>query len=274
MLVSKVGLEAEFLLLNDKDELVVPPSYLDRDGFPLLGEIRGKPADNMPDVVANFMKRKMEIENGLDKDYKISMENIRAVNLETYRKAMREVTIPKKEQVGTVQNIYGINMDEFSDQIIGRNLKIQGINTSCGMHIHFSCSSSVTEIVEDSEYERVTLPISLAEVNGKNSVLKELIKPEIYLYRRKYFSAEKVKKITASVSIITKPVIKYIVEEMDKSFFERFAPKKGYRTKYRKPGFYELKPYGFEYRSLPANAEVISSLPEIVSKAFSLLMNL
>jgi len=58
---------------------------------------------------------------------------------------------------------------------------------------------------------------------------------------------------------------------MDEAFFDRFAPAEKNRTKYRQPGFYELKDHGFEYRSLPANPETIEALPEIVGKAFELL---
>lgn len=270
MLKCKIGLEAEFLLLNAKDEVIIPPASWDRDGFPLLGEIRANPADNVPDVVANFIKKKMEIETKLYKNHKLVMKDTKRIRLATYKEAMKQVTEVKGEQLGKVKNVYGINIDDYSDQIIGENHKIQGINASCGLHIHFSCNESVTKVVNDVEYEPVTLPIKLAEATGENIILQEMIKPEIYLYRRKALSVSHIEKITASASVLTKPVIEYFVKEMDKAFFDRFAPKKEDRTKYRQPGFYELKPYGFEYRSLPANEAVMEALPEIVSKAFSL----
>lgn len=273
-MLSKVGLEAEFLLLDAKSEVIIPPSSWDRDGFPLLGEIRADPANNTPDVIANFIKKKMKIEAGIYKDHKIVMENIKRIRLATYKEAMKQVTEAKGEQLGKVKNIYGINIDDYSDQVIGKNHKIQGINASCGLHVHFSCNESVTKIVKDVEYEPVTLPIRLAEVTGENALLAEMIKPEIFLYRRKYLSQAKMKTITASASVLTRPVIEYFVKEMDKAFFDRFAPKKEDRTKYRQPGFYELKPYGFEYRSLPANDAVMEALPEIISKAFELLDSL
>jgi len=270
MLERKVGLEAEFLLLNAKGEVIIPPPSWDRDGFPLLGEIRANPADNVPDVVAYFIKKRMEIEANVRKGHKLVMENIRRIRLATYKEAMKQVTEVKGEQLGKVQNIHGINIDDYSDQVIGDNHKIQGINASCGLHIHFSCSESVTKIIKDVEYDLVTLPIKLAEATGENIILTEMIKPEICLYRKRYLSEANTKKITATASVLTKPVIEYFVGEMDKAFFDRFAPKEEDRTKYRQPGFYELKPYGFEYRSLPANEEVMEALPEIVSKAFSL----
>ena len=46
--------------------------------------------------------------------------------------------------------------------------------------------------------------------------------------------------------------------------------------KYRNPGFYEKKSWGFEYRSLPANDDTLSlgKLRFIVETAFDLLNNL
>lgn len=274
MLQSKVGLEAEFLLLNAKNEAIVPPKIWDRDGFPLLGEVRGEPGKDAPEVISNFTKRFLEIKNKVNKNNKIVMVNIQRIRLAIYKEAMKQVTEAKSEQLGKVKNINGINIDDYSDQIIGDNGKIQGINVSCGLHIHFSCNEVVTKTIEDVKYTLVTLPIKLAEVSGENTTLKELIKPEIHLYSKENLSGTRVKKLTASASIITKPVVEFIVSEMDKMFFERFAPIKKDRTKYRRPGFYELKPYGFEYRSLPANEATIEALPEIIGTAFDLLKSL
>lgn len=275
MLKSKVGLEAEFLLLNSKDEAIVPPSHWDRDGFPLLGEIRGEPGDNYPDVVASFLKKRMEAEGRVRKGNRIVMVDVERIRLAIYKEAMKQVTEVKGEQIGKVKNIYGINIDDYSDQIIDKKShKIQGINASCGLHIHFSCLESVSKTVKDVEYEPVTIPIQLAAVKGENAVLKELIKPELSLYAKKLVVDDAVKKITASASVITRPVVEFIVKEMDKEFFDRFAAEEKYRTKYRRPGFYELKPHGFEYRSLPANDKTMDALPEIVWKAFDLLDSL
>jgi hypothetical protein len=91
--------------------------------------------------------------------------------------------------------------------------------------------------------------------------------------------------ITPTKKIITKTVDivnlrKRVIEDIAKRCKHNGAivpmkrPKKEDRTKYRQPGFYELKPYGFEYRSLPANDAVMKALPEIVGKAFELLDSL
>lgn len=274
MLERKVGVEAEFLLLNSKDEVIVPPNHWDRDGFPLLGEIRGDPGNSTPDTVASFLKKKMVAEGRVRKGNKIVMVDIACIRLAIYKEAMKQVTEAKGEQMGKVKNIHGINIDDYSDQIIGKNHKIQGIRASCGLHIHFSCGESISETVKNVEYEVVNIPIKLATVEGTDAVLKELIRPELSLYRAKYLDLSEIKKITAFASALNRPAIEYIVEEMDKEFFDRFAPEKMDRTKYRQPGFYELKSYGFEYRSLPANNETMAALPEIVGKAFNLLESL
>ena len=273
MLESKIGVEAEFLLLNAKGEVVIPPKHWDRDGFPLLGEIRGDPGVTVPETVANFTKKLMETTAKLNKGCQLVMEDVMRIRLATYKAAMKQVTEVKGEQMGKVKNIHGTNIDDYSDQVI-KDGKIQGINASCGLHIHFSCSEVEVKVVKDTEYELVTLPISLAEVTGENALLKELIKPELHLYTKKFLSGSGVKKITASASVLTRPVVEHIVKEMDKTFFKKFAPKEEDRTKYRQPGFYELKPHGFEYRSLPANKATMDALPEIVGKAFDLLHSL
>ena len=93
--------------------------------------------------------------------------------------------------------------------------------------------------------------------------------PSLYLYRHAGYNKQDKTELYASR--LNKPAIHYIVSEMDKAFFDRFAPEKADRTKYRQPGFFELKPYGFEYRSLPATPETMAALPEITKKAFDLL---
>ena len=274
MLERKIGIEAEFLLLNSKDEVIVPPSYWDRDGFPLLGEIRGDPGDNIADVIANFLKKKITIEGKVRKDNRIAMRDVEHVRLAIYKEAMKQVTEAKGEQIGKVKNIYGTNIDDYSDQIIGKNHKIQGIRASCGLHIHFSCGQSVSQTVKDVEYTAVDIPVKLAEVEGADAILKELVQPSLSLYIKEYLPDEDRKKITAFTSVLSRPVVEFIVKKMDDEFFNKFAPKEKDRTKYRQPGFYEMKPHGFEYRSLPANDRSIAALPEIVERAFELLDSL
>ena len=285
MVKAKIGLEAEFFLLNKDREAVVVPSYWERDSFPILGEIRGDPGEDTAEVISSFVKAKIKVLSRLDKGAAIEMANMRNIRLKTYRAAMREMDQPKNESLGKVRNIYGIDLDEFSDQII-KGGKIQGINASCGLHIHFSASDVVERKVSTEQYELVQLPISLM-LGGKTVAAKKddgafndpilagaasLLTPVISLYRHTGYKEEEILK--AEASVLTWPVIEWIVRKLDEKFFDRFAPPEKERTKFRQKGFYELKPYGFEYRSLPANPATMEALPEIVDFCLGLLKEL
>ena len=143
---NKIGLEAEFLLRNAKGELIIPPKHWDRDGFPLLGEIRAKEAENPGEAVANFVAKKMEILSKLTKGYAIEFTAIEKCPLALYRKANKEADLAEKQaSMGQVKNTRGIDIETFSDQIISKG-KIQGIRISCGLHVHFSSEEySVTK---------------------------------------------------------------------------------------------------------------------------------
>ena len=282
---SKVGLEAEFLLLNKKDEIIIPPASWDRDGFPLLGEIRGKESETTAETISNFIAKKYKILDKLRLDHKIIMTDVQRIKLALYKKANKEINWSKKEaDMGKVKNIYGIDIENYSDQIL-KGGKIQGIRVSCGLHVHFSCAEHIKYEYEEPQYAPVAIPIGLgtsglvAETRDKNgkplpltpaeALAKQLLKPTLYLYSEEGYNKKFETELYASR--LNMPAIKYIVKAMDDTFFERFAAPEKDRTKYRQPGFFEIKPYGFEYRSLPANDTVMEALPEIVDKAFSLL---
>jgi hypothetical protein len=285
--LCKVGLEAEYLLFNDeKKEHVIPPSHWDRDGFPLLGEIRGKEGKSVAETITNFRAKEIEIAEKLFKNHSIQMVNVAKIPLNLYKKANREVnSADKNAQIDAIKNIYGTDITEFSDQILGKSksggLKIQGIRVSCGLHIHFSCGVAEEWEYEEEQYESVTLPMALSingalidktddsKYEGELALAGEVLRPTLYLFRQRGY--KKTKEIKLYASRLNRPAIEYIVRQMDEAFFERFAPKPVDRTKYRQPGYFELKPYGFEYRSLPANPETMAALPEITRKAFDLL---
>lgn len=268
----KVGLEAEFLLRNTKGDLIIPPSHFDRDGFPLLGEIRGEPGKNAGETVSNFVKAKMELIQKLNKGHSIQFAARERCPLALYKKANSQMDWEQKgRDLGKVLNIHGINLEDYSDQILSKG-KIQGVWVSCGLHVHFSCEDKAEEKIEEQEYELVRIPLTMHIVEpgfDAENLAMEVARPELQLYRRKEFKTKKT--IVARSSQLNVPTTRYIVEEMDKAFFDRFAPPESERTKFRQPGFLERKVYGFEYRSLPFTDEVEANLLEIAQKSFDLL---
>lgn len=270
---SMIGLEVEFLLFNSKGELIVPPAFFDRDAYPVLGEIRGDPGENEQETIVNFFKARTETMGRVRKTHTLKFLDREKVPLKIYREANRQINAADKgEGMSDIRNIYGTDISEFTDQIVAKN-KIQGIWISCGLHVHFSCEEVNEVEIRKDKYEMVSIPLNWSVVKNtkKDEALgiTELVHPSIMLYRKSYEEVDKT--LVARASRLNTPTIRYIVSEMDKAFFDRFAPKEGERTKYRQPGFYELKPYGFEYRSLPANDVTMEALPEIVEFAFELL---
>jgi hypothetical protein len=270
MLKKQVGVEAECFILDKKGDPIIVPSYMGRDDFPVLGEIRGEPGENVATVIANFHKEMIEFEGRIYDDHSMAMLPVKRVRLKTYRKAMAEMRGNEKfANLGKIHNVNGVDISEYSDQVISKG-KIQGVNASCGLHIHFSCEDSEEVEVEERKFKPVYLPIKFhGQIKGALETLDDLT---LELYRDEGY--EVTKTLKAMSSQLNRPTIEYIVREMDKAFFERFAPPEKERTKYRQAGFYETKEHGFEYRSLPATNETINALPEIVRKAFDLLNSL
>lgn len=263
---NKIGIEAEYILRNKKGEIIIPPVYFGRDGFPVLGEIRGEPGSNVEESVSNFIKAKIKTERLASKiDNVISFEPIARIPLKIYKKAMaiiRDNEEGKDALLSTIMNIYNIDISDYSDQIVENN-KIQGCNASCGLHIHFSSNVSEERIITETKYEEISLPIKFLDGKAETSI--ELFKCDGY---------EEKERIRASVSQLNRPTVEWIVKQMDDRFFDKFAPPKNSRTKYRQPGFFELKEYGFEYRSIASTAKSISNIMEIVEFSFELLNGL
>lgn len=257
----QVGIEAEFFLLNPDGNAIVIPERWDRDSFTILGEVRGAPGNTTAEAIGNYYKRYYEVENKLKRNHQIVMEPMRLIDLKAYQKAMRDMNaVDKFDAINNIHNIYGTDISEYSDQVLKAG-KIQGAKASCGLHIHFSCVDYAEQDITKDTYTSVNLPISVGDVST-------------YLSLYKMDEKEVKEKIRVEVSLLTKPAIEWMVKEMDEAFFEKFAPPEGKRTKYRQPGFYELKPHGFEYRSLPATKETVEALPEIVGTAFDLISTL
>jgi len=265
-ITNKVGVEAEFILRDNRGKVVIPPVRFDRDGFPVLGEIRGEPGKNVEETVTNFIKARMHTERSVAiAKYNLSFEPVTMVPLNTYKEAMKIIRDSNEEKdalLSSIMNIYNTDISDYSDQVI-KNNKIQGCRASCGLHIHFSSEIRNKATHYEKEFKRVELPLTI--INGK-------VDTAITLH--KLTGDKELETIEVAISQLNKPTVEWIVRQMDNKFFERFVPSKADRTKFRQPGFFELKDYGFEYRSLPAVPESLDALVEIVSFAFDMLRDL
>jgi len=67
-------------------------------------------------------------------------------------------------------------------------------------------------------------------------------------------------------------VIKNFVQAFDEVFLDKYPM--DVPLKFRNPGFFEIKNYGFEYRSLPFTKDVLSDIVEIAEFAWNLLEEL
>lgn len=266
-MTKKVGVEAEYIILNDKGAPKVVPAGWDVDNMPLLGEIRGEPGTSWDQATAEFQRAHLMIVDRLErhqKSWNVEFLPSLVVEQKLYKEVMKGVDLNNKQEgLRQVRNIYGTNIEDYTDQVI-EDKKVVGSRISCGLHIHFSYSSKETKKITRSHFEKVTIPLSVGTIGDQPMHLD--------LYKKVSDKEEEV--VSVEVSKFTRPAIYAIVEAMDKEFFDRFAPEASERTKYRQPGFYELKSYGFEYRSLPATRETISALPEITKKAFEVLHDL
>jgi hypothetical protein len=231
------------------------------DDYILLGEVRAAPGNTRAEAVANFLKVWFETEEtvrrrGCTLDISLGFTPI---SPEKHAEVLRYMG---SKSVAQCKNIYdGVDLLKLSDAVIEGG-QILGQKVSTGLHIHFSATNQVVREFEtvSQEYEDIEIPLILA---GKSSTASMRMSQKI---GEKKVTKE---KITATASSITKPVIHYIVEAMDKEVLSQYPLEE--QLKYRLPGFYELKAHGFEYRSLPFNAATLKDLYWIVDRAFTFL---
>ena len=274
MIVNKIGLEAEYVIKDDKGKLVIPPGYFDRDDFPLLGEIRGDAGKNVAETVSNFFGQKLKILSEVAKKHTVVFSPAERCPLALYRKVNAQIKTDKGAEETKVLNIYGTDIKDYTSQIV-KNGKIQGLKVSCGLHIHFSSEETNQVEVEDEQYEHINIPVgfkTLSNNTKEGDVAQVLGQNFISLYKKKGYKVKKT--LVCRASRLNKPAVEYIVKKMDDEFFERFAPAKEDRTKYRMPGYFELKPYGFEYRSLAMSEQTDQALLEIAQFAHKLLVEI
>ena len=258
---NKIGLEAEFLLRKN-GELVYPANYgFETDDFPILGEIRALPANTRAETMANFLKVWYEtVERSRAAGLDIDLSGYAEISPEKYAEILRRMGT---KEVAKCANIYPeTDLLHLSDAIV-ENGRILHHRISTGLHLHFSSLATTTKLYSRTEetFTPVTIPLS---INGTNLA-------EMSFYQK--VGEKKIEeRITATASRITRPVLYDIVEFLDKNLLKKYYL--GVPLKYRNPGFYEVKPYGFEYRSLPFTEEVLGDLYDIVFMCFNCLERL
>jgi len=162
--------------------------------------------------------------------------------------------------VASCKNIYDIDLLTLTNQITKRGV-VEGMVMSAGLHVHFS--SKVVVTIRRPNLRPHSFPLRFGE-----GVVKEVT----------FYEKVGMLEGEEALSRITIPVIRHFVTCFDKDILPKYkivAPKKVKEAlKYRKAGYYEVKSYGFEYRSLPFTEEVLADLVPIVNYAFDLLEGL
>jgi hypothetical protein len=249
----KIGLEAETFVVDGNGIPIVIPGRFPQDGFPLLMEFRADPGATIGEVVANFMKVWINQRN--DFEIYCKQNNIEAhiertsflpVPIEAYRKAVSAMGGCKEP--GQSRNIYNINLDEFNDVVLSSEGKITHRYVSAGLHIHFSANYTV-----------FTQTPNLIEKRKKDKTVYSI-------------DGYKTVKVGTLSALEPKLIVHEIVRRMDERLYPTVVDPEMKRVcKYRQPGFYELKPWGFEYRSLPFSGMALDNLSDIVKFAFDTL---
>ena len=245
--VNKIGIEAEVLIRDKNDKLIYPDNYyMAKDDFIILGEIRGKPYSIVSDVVFEFYKdfyayKKVADYNKLSLD----LSGYTILTPEFYAEILRKMG---SKEIAKCENIYKTDILNLSDDVL-EDGKITGHKVSTGLHIHFSSDIVVTETNELEPF----IPY----------------KDGLYLKSNVETREEKETKI---YSLLTNTAIKSIVRALDRDIYPKY--KINADLKFRQPGFFERKAWGFEYRSLPFTGYVFDNLTEIVEYCFDLLRKL
>jgi hypothetical protein len=268
-IVNKVGLEAEFFLTNKKGELLFPSSSgFSSDDFIILGEFRAEPGTTREETASNFMKEWYKLQSkAKGKEKIIDIEPHRTIDGDFFAKIMRKMGT---KEISQAKNIYGTDILKESDAQITRG-KIVGHNLSIGLHIHFSSTVTSSDIYKYMPnkhlYSPIKIPLYLGEGDYPTGGL------DLYTRVENPTKDEQVRKVEATVSRITKPVLYAMVKAFDDEILPDYVPRK--KLKFRSPGFYELKSHGgFEYRSLPMSQKVLTDIFDIVDFSFSLLEEL
>jgi len=253
MITNKVGLEFEFLLRNKDGGLVFPADYgFECDDFIILGEARAKAGTTVEETIGNFYTAYYGIlRKAKRKGLTVDLSGYTEITAKFNTEIMKKMSY---KEISTCSNIYGREILEETDLII-KDKKIAGRLISCGLHIHFS-----------SEVSKERRVVNVPKVKNYTPIVNLYRKKKGHSYTKDYTD------VKVSVSRITNPVIKNFVTYFDEVWLDKYIL--DVPLKFRNPGFFETKHYGFEYRSLPFTEEVLSDIVEIAEEAWNLLEEL
>jgi hypothetical protein len=219
MLENKIGIEAEVLLVDRKSQIVMPPSHMAHDDFPLLGEIRADPGKNPEESYSNFVMKYLQYLKEAEKA---------GLGILTVQRGGYIVSEDLYHQALVTQGTKGVpvfyNVKYRKVPIINNRVmedgKFMGIWVSAGLHVHFSSHHVYTNKVASH----------MVDSNGHCTLI--------------YNDQKYVKDMLSYNDMVT------IINGMDKFYAKRYKSTT-FPCQYRLEGMYEKKPYGFEYRSLP-----------------------
>jgi len=140
------------------------------------------------------------------------------------------------KSIQDTRNIYNLDILKLSDDVV-ENGVITKCLVSAGLHIHFS--------------KEVSYELNIKEKGNSN-----------------------VKTYSDTKYLITEKQKKTIIRKLDNNILPLHDL--GVNLKYRNKGFYEDKPYGFEYRSLPMynNFQGLYRIMDVVDYSFNCLEDL
>jgi hypothetical protein len=247
-----VGFEAEVFVKNSDGIIVPVPMYLPHDDYPVLAEIRSDPKGNTAALIGDFITHSIMLDKSLKEN--INMETrkvdpLQAVcsGFETIDLSLHRKVLPQTHKGAYAErNVYNIHTDEFPDDVLNDQGKVVGKIVSCGLHIHLS-----------------------ALMRSMCAEYKSASRKGTYEQTGKIVDTGDVVNLLAP-----RAVQEALVIRLDTALFHNYTDRETHKKcKYRHPGFYETKPYGFEYRSLPYNEHVQNHLVDIADEVFQIFRN-
>jgi len=259
MIRNKIGLEFEFLLRDKDGNLVFPEDFgFECDEFIILGEARAEAGKNPEETLANFYNTYYSVKWRAEaKGLTLDLTGYAEIPNDFSAEIMRRMRL---KEISQSKNIYeDVDILKMNDSVIKKG-KVVGKYISTGLHVHFS--STITKhlrcSVQIPVYERVVsmgvaIPVEIYTKTDKSTLSEEAVEN--------------------TVSRITMPVVRELTKNFDNTILPKH--KLGVDLKFRTPGFYEAKHYGFEYRSLPFYTGMLAEgMEEVVLFAFAQLNSL